>query len=81
MNIYQISKKASRGDQIENARIFEKQGFAEVILEDNLTQDSLLNSIHTVFNNRQHYVNKMANRDSDRALVKIFDLINTYTNQ
>ena len=76
MILIPLSKKASRGDQIENARIFERQGFAEVILEEDLNQDSLLNSIHTVFNNRQQYLSKIDNWNSDRALSKLFNLIN-----
>ena len=75
MILIPLSKNSSRGDQIENAKVFKEQGIAEVILEENLTQDSLLNTIHTVFNNRENYKNKMKNWNSDRSLDKLFDSI------
>ena len=75
MILIPLSKNSSRGDQIENANFFRKQGFAEIILEDNLTQDSLLNTIHVVFNNRENYQNKMKDWNSDGSLDKLFNSI------
>lgn len=43
--------------------------------EENLIEDCLLNSIHTVFNNREDYISKMENLDSDRSLSNLFNLI------
>ena len=40
-----LSAAASRGDQILNARSFEKQGFSYVIEEETLTVDILLEAI------------------------------------
>lgn len=40
-----LSKRASRGDQIENANFYEKQGVSRVLLEENLTAESLFNMI------------------------------------
>ena len=75
MILIPLSKKSSRGDQIDNARVFEKQGFAEVILEDDLTEDLLLDKIDTVFSDRQKYQDRMENWNSDDSLAKLFDLI------
>ena len=78
MILIPLSKKSSRGDQIENANAFEQQGFAEVILEENLTKDSLLDTILTVFSNREKYQNNMEDWNSDCSLDKLFDLITNF---
>lgn len=75
MILIPLSKQSSRGDQIENARVFERQGFAEIILEEDLTQDKLLNTIRTVFGDRKKYVTRMKSWNSDRSLARLFDLI------
>lgn len=54
-----LSKQASRGDQILNARSFEKQGFSKVLAEEELNPESLLNNINTVFDSRNKYISAM----------------------
>ena len=80
MILIPLSKKSSRGDQIDNAQVFEKQGFAEVILEEDLTKDKLLNTIHTIFNDREEYKNRMESWNSDDSLAKLFNLITSAAN-
>ena len=80
MILIPLSKKSSRGDQIDNARVFEKQGFAEVILEEDLTKDLLLDKIDIVFSDRQKYQDRMKNYHSDDSLAKLFDLITDTAN-
>lgn len=75
MILIPLPKKSSRGDQIENAKAFQAQGFAEVILEENLTSSGLLELIKTVFANREKYVSKMRDEKSDRSLYKLFKVI------
>ena len=41
-----LSARASRGDQILNARSFERQGFSLVIEEEQLTNATLLDAVH-----------------------------------
>ena len=79
MILIPLSKKSSRGDQIENAQVFKSQGFAEVILEEELTENKLLDTIQCVFSNRQEYQNRMKNWNSDRSLNKLFGLITNYS--
>lgn len=43
-----LSKKASRGDQIQNAHYFKKQGISVVIEEEALTQESLVAALDHV---------------------------------
>jgi UDP-N-acetylglucosamine--N-acetylmuramyl-(pentapeptide) pyrophosphoryl-undecaprenol N-acetylglucosamine transferase len=79
MILIPLSKKSSRGDQIENAQVFKSQGFAEVILEEELTENKLLDTIQYVFSNRQMYQNRMENWNSDCSLNKLFGLITNYS--
>lgn len=54
-----LSAKASRGDQILNAKSFERQGFSYVIEEETLTPENLLEAIQTVNQNRASYIRAM----------------------
>jgi UDP-N-acetylglucosamine--N-acetylmuramyl-(pentapeptide) pyrophosphoryl-undecaprenol N-acetylglucosamine transferase len=47
--------KASRGDQILNARSFEKQGFSLVLPEEQLTPETLLNSIQQASTQQEQF--------------------------
>ena len=78
MILIPLSKKSSRGDQIENAEVFKIRGYAEVILEEELTENKLLETIQNVVSNRQKYQNSMANYNSDSSLDKLFNLITNY---
>lgn len=50
-----LSAKASRGDQILNAASFEKQGFARVLDEDEMTAESMKQEIFALYENRETY--------------------------
>ncbi len=54
-----LSKQASRGDQILNARSFEKQGFSRVLPEEDLSPESLLNNINLLYGSRNEYIAAM----------------------
>ncbi len=54
-----LSKAASRGDQILNARSFAKMGYSAVLLEENLNSESLLVAINNLFTQRQQYIEAM----------------------
>jgi UDP-N-acetylglucosamine--N-acetylmuramyl-(pentapeptide) pyrophosphoryl-undecaprenol N-acetylglucosamine transferase len=75
MILIPLSQKSSRGDQIENARAFAKQGFAEVILEESLTANLLLELVNSVFINREKYVAQMKTWSSERSLDNLFTLV------
>lgn len=59
-----LSAKASRGDQILNAASFEKQGFARVLDEDEMTAESMEKEIFELFENKEKYVSAMENAAS-----------------
>jgi UDP-N-acetylglucosamine--N-acetylmuramyl-(pentapeptide) pyrophosphoryl-undecaprenol N-acetylglucosamine transferase len=70
-----LSKNASRGDQILNARSFEKQGFSVVLEEEEITQDLLLEKINELYENRKKYVATMKKSNQNQAVEKIVEII------
>lgn len=50
----------SRGDQIENAKVFEKAGYAKVIQEEMLNSDSLLETLNLIEIERAEMIQKMS---------------------
>lgn len=59
MMLVPLSKKASRGDQILNADSFKKQGFAEVVEEEELNGKVLVNTVEMLYNDREKYISAM----------------------
>lgn len=74
-----LSANASRGDQILNARSFEKQGYSEVIEEENLTKDTLLSAVQKLHDNRDTYISAMKNSKHTDSIQMILNLIREYT--
>lgn len=69
-----LSVNASRGDQVLNARSFEKQGFSKVLEEEGLTDEVLLNTINSLYQEKDSYVKTMQDselKDSVDIIVKI----------
>ena len=74
MILIPLSKKQSRGDQIDNAKYIQKKGYAKVILEENLTCDKLVNIIKNYPKTNNQKVNI---KDNNK---KIVDIILRYVN-
>lgn len=70
-----LSAEASRGDQILNARSFEKQGFSMVLEESELTKESLPDAIHELYRRRECFHAAMQKAESRDAVTTILDLI------
>lgn len=70
-----LSAKASRGDQILNARSFQRQGFSMVLEEEEITDKSLLNAIRELYHNRQSYIDAMSGSNTIDSIEKITNLI------
>lgn len=70
-----LSANASRGDQILNARSFERQGFSVVLEEEELTNDVLLSSINHLYENRETYISTMKQSSQQNSIDTIIDLI------
>lgn len=74
-----LSAKASRGDQILNAKSFEKQGFSTVLEEEALTDDTLYQAISRTYENKKLITEKMSQSPLNDAVGTIINLINSYT--
>lgn len=59
MIIIPLSKKASRGDQIENAESFEKRGFAVKLCEEDVTDESFRNAVETLVSRKDEIVKNL----------------------
>ena len=68
---------ASRGDQILNARSFNKQGYSAVLEEENMTNEVLLSAINDLYDNREKYIDAMESSTLNDAINIIVNLINT----
>ena len=79
MLLIPLGKNASRGDQILNAKSFEKQGFAEVIDEEKMTKGSLFDAINKVYDNRETYINNMANSKASEGNKAVLEIIKAAT--
>ncbi|GIW21290.1 MAG: UDP-N-acetylglucosamine--N-acetylmuramyl-(pentapeptide) pyrophosphoryl-undecaprenol N-acetylglucosamine transferase [Candidatus Sericytochromatia bacterium] len=73
-----LSKKASRGDQILNAKSFEKSGFSIVIEEEELNSELLLNKILELYDRRNEFIYKMNKSNYIDSNKKILDILNKY---
>ncbi len=51
----------SRGDQIDNAQYFEKQGYATMLDESELSSETLMAALNEIEKNRAQYINNMEN--------------------
>ena len=70
-----LSANASRGDQILNARSFERQGFSMVLEEEELTKESLLEAVRKLYNDRSRFMDAMRDSNQQNSIDTIIDLI------
>jgi UDP-N-acetylglucosamine--N-acetylmuramyl-(pentapeptide) pyrophosphoryl-undecaprenol N-acetylglucosamine transferase len=80
MLLIPLSLQTSRGDQLLNAKSFQKSGYADVFMEDELisTPESLAERVATLYANREVYKEAMSSRNKTNALETIVKLIETY---
>ena len=70
-----LSKAASRGDQILNAKSFKKSGYSYVIEEEELSKASLLNAIRDVSVHKNEYIKAMSESEMSDSINTIMNLI------
>ncbi len=70
-----LSANASRGDQILNARSFERQGYSKVLEEEELSPELLLKTIHDLYDHRETYIEAMKHSAQQNSIDIIIDLI------
>lgn len=76
-----LSANASRGDQILNARSFERQGFSIVLEEEEVTKESLLEAVHKLYADRSTYMDTMRASGQQDSILTILNLIQELTQQ
>ena len=72
-----LSAKASRGDQILNARSYVKQGFSEMLDEDLSSPRDLVSTVTKVYTSRGKYIQAMERSSGTGGVEKIVKLINS----
>ncbi len=63
----------SRGDQIQNAEYFKKRGYADVLLQENMTEKTLVAALFRLYDKREEYRAKMdaePNKNGLEAVLK-----------
>ena len=69
-----LPANASRGDQLLNAASFEKQGFSYLLHEEDVTDETLTEAVHHVFENQESYVCSMLSNPASNAIDIIVNL-------
>ena len=72
-----LSKAQSRGDQILNAKSFEKSGYSKVIEEEDLTTQVLIDAVHETFRKKDTYIEAMSHNKEKDAISIITDMIDS----
>lgn len=70
-----LSKKVSRGDQILNARSFEKQGLAHVVEEEALSAVNIVEKIQATYLAREQIIQKMDQQNFNQGNREIFKIV------
>ena len=70
-----LSANASRGDQILNARSFERQGYSIVLEEEELNDSTLLDAINKLYQEKDAYIDAMKKSTHQDSLQTLLGLI------
>ena len=74
-------KEASRGDQILNARSFEQRGLARVLMQEDMTPDTLTSAVIDTYKNRGQLIDAMEREPSADGVANVMQLIHQYAKQ
>lgn len=72
-----LSAAASRGDQILNARSFEKQGFSVMLEEENITNEVLLKTVQQMYADKDTYIRAMERSSMGDPIKTVVDLLDS----
>ncbi len=71
-------KEASRGDQILNARSFEQRGLARVLMQEDMTPDTLVDAVVETYKDRGRLIDAMERESSADGVANVMQLIHQY---
>lgn len=77
MLLIPLPLSASRGDQIDNAKSFQKQGFAHVLMEEDMDDTSFVAAVTRLVEEGAILQDKMKQYQADDARQKVIKLIET----
>ncbi|SEQ39603.1 UDP-N-acetylglucosamine-N-acetylmuramylpentapeptide N-acetylglucosamine transferase [Virgibacillus subterraneus] len=75
MLLIPLSKEASRGDQIINAKSFVEKRYARVMEEEELTEDSLVHELSQLKEHAPIMMDNMKNYQSEKARDRVIEII------
>ena len=75
MLLIPLSKKCSRGDQIENAKLFKSLNIADMIEEENYNDEILLSKLENISKQTEYFKNNMKKIQNFDACEKIIEQI------
>lgn len=75
-----LSKRASRGDQILNAQYCQKLELSEVLLEENLNEQTIMKKLETLAKNQTQYVEKLNKYPLPDSVNIIYNTLNANIN-
>ncbi|GLC89138.1 undecaprenyldiphospho-muramoylpentapeptide beta-N-acetylglucosaminyltransferase [Lysinibacillus piscis] len=78
MLLIPLSAQKSRGDQILNAKLFQKQGFADVLIEEELTKDSFMQAIESLVGRQSQMILTMEQTQRPKTPDEMVQLILQY---
>lgn len=74
-----LSLNASRGDQILNAQSFKESGYSELLMEEDVNEQSLPDTIDSLYKNRDNYIKAMELSTKSDAITLICDMLDEQT--
>ena len=78
MLLIPLSAQKSRGDQILNAKLFNKQGYAEVLEEEALTKETFMKSLHTLTSRKSEMIATIGKTQTPKTPGEMAKLILQY---
>lgn len=80
MLLIPLSKKISRGDQIENAKLFTSLGYADMLTEEDYDDNMFLIKINNLYKNKEKYIKNMSKTQNFNSCEKIIEIIKSVEN-
>ena len=75
MLLIPLSREVSRGDQEDNAESFKKAGYADVLLQQDMTPETLCQGIDRLYAKREAYIRTMKNAPAANGTQRVLDVI------